>query len=110
MECIKNKNKNRKQEWITQKIMNLMVERLKQKTNALNYKQINKIVKSKCREAKEEWMRAKCQEIEQLQRRCAAFNVYKNVKEMAGRHRRQQDTFLRNNTEIILGTEDKEAS
>lgn len=99
---------DKKQEWMTQEIINLMDERRKHKTNPTVYKQINKIIRKKCREAKENWMAAKCQEIEQLQVKYDTFNVHKKVKEMTGRHRKRQETVLRdNNNEIILGKENK---
>lgn len=47
------------------------------KQNSREYQQINKIVKKKCREAKENWMLTNCQGIEQLQYRYDTFHVHK---------------------------------
>ncbi|XP_044750612.1 uncharacterized protein LOC123310952 [Coccinella septempunctata] len=98
---------NKKQEWITEEIIDLMVERRINKTNPTEYKKYNKIIRRKCREAKEKWMSAKCQEIEQLQERYDHFNVHKKIKEMTGKRRKRQETNLRGDNELIVGTEEK---
>lgn len=99
---------NKKQEWMTQEILDLMSERRRNKTRPSQYKNINKIIRKKCREAKEKLMSEKCQEIELLQEKYDTFNIHKNVKEMTGRTRKHQTTTLRDsNNEIILGIEGK---
>ncbi|XP_030747669.1 uncharacterized protein LOC115876118 [Sitophilus oryzae] len=99
---------NKKQEWITQEILDLMDDRRKQKANPIEYKRLNGIIRKKCREEKEIWMSTKCQEIEQLQAKYDTFNVHKKVKEFTHRHRKHQETILRNdNNEIILGVKAK---
>ncbi|XP_030746569.1 uncharacterized protein LOC115875286 [Sitophilus oryzae] len=83
---------NKKQEWMTKEILDLMDDRRKQKANPIEYKRLNGIIRKKCREEKEIWMSTKCQEIEQLQ----------------AKHRKYQETILRNdNNEIILGVKAK---
>ncbi|XP_071637558.1 craniofacial development protein 2-like [Temnothorax longispinosus] len=80
----------RRKEWMTTEILELMTERRVQKPNPRLYKEINKKIRRKCREAKEQWMSEKCKEIEVLLEKHDAFNVHKKVKEMTNRARRHQ--------------------
>ncbi|XP_071574655.1 uncharacterized protein [Temnothorax nylanderi] len=98
----------RKKEWMTTEILELMTERKVQKPNPLLYKEINRKIRRKCREAKEQWMSEKCKEIEVLQEKHDAFNVHKKVKEMTNRAQKHQVLTLRDaNNEIITGVEAK---
>ncbi|XP_071580242.1 uncharacterized protein [Temnothorax nylanderi] len=83
----------RKKEWMTTEILELMTERRIQKPNPLLYKEINRKIRRKCREAKEQWMSEKCKEIEGNDK---------------GNARKHQVLTLRDaNNEIITGVEAK---
>ena len=47
------------QPWITQDILSLMDEKRKWKFNTGKYRELNKEIKKKCRERREEWIFAK---------------------------------------------------
>ena len=55
--------------WITEEILDLMEERraLRNKSEEL-YKELDKRIKCMCIERKEDWLREKCEEMEQLER------------------------------------------
>lgn len=102
------KQDEKKKEWMTTEILNLMEERRKYKNAPLQYKELNKIIRRKCRNAKEEWMSEKCREIELLQEKHDSFNIHKKVKEMTNKRKKQLVGTLRNaDNEILLGIEDK---
>lgn len=93
---------------MTAEILELMAERRIQKLNLLPYKELNRKIQRKCREAKKQWMSGKCKEIKILQEKHDAFNVYKKVKKMTDRVSKHQITILRDtNNEIILRVEAK---
>lgn len=74
----------------------------------LAYKELNKIVRRKCREAKESWMSEKCKEIEDFQRKHDIFKIHKKIKEMTNKFKKHRQTVLRDSdNEIIVGVEDK---
>ena len=102
-------NNKKKQNWMTDEILELMNERRKYKTtDHIQYKTLNKDIRRKCREAREMWMSDKCKEIEILQEKHDSFNLHKKVKELSGLQRKRYGQILRNdNNEIILGVEDK---
>lgn len=99
---------NRKQEWMTSEILELMAERRKQKNNLPKYKTINNFIRRKCRDATETWLSEKCTEIENLQKKHDTFNVHKKIKEMTGLSKKATVSVLRDSkNEIITGIEYK---
>lgn len=83
-------------------------QKKERKDHAAKYCELNRSIRNKCREAKELWFSKKCKEIEALQEKYDTFNLHKKVKEITGKHRKQQSTILRSaNNEIILGVEAK---
>lgn len=75
---LKNTNYTEKQEWTTTDILELLGETRKWKRNQeTKYKLLDKIIRKKCRAAKEEWMSDKCKEIELLQDQYNSFIVPK---------------------------------
>lgn len=61
-----------KQKWMIDEILNFMNERREKKRKSEEYNEIDKRIKSMCKEAKIEWWDAKCKDIERLEklRRC----------------------------------------
>lgn len=82
-------NRN-KQDWMIPEILALIAERRKEKASPAKYKELNRNIRNKCREAKELWLSEKCKEIEALQEKHDTCNVHKKVKEMTGRNSNQQ--------------------
>lgn len=99
---------NSKKEWMTPEILELMNERRTHKANPTLYAELNKRIRRKCRDAKEQWMSEKCSEIETLQEKYDTFNLHKKVKEMANCNKKRPTAILRDqNNDIILGVENK---
>ena len=59
----------RKQKWMTDEIIELMTERRKYKRDSRKYKETEKKIRMKCKEAKENFMNDQCEELESLQKR-----------------------------------------
>ncbi|KAF2899336.1 hypothetical protein ILUMI_06841 [Ignelater luminosus] len=72
-------------EWMKGSILELMKKMRKYKAKDGNrYKQIHSAVRRRIRDAKEEWMKSRCEEIEKLQKLHDSFNIHKNFKETTG--------------------------
>ena len=78
----KKKNATHKS-WMNKEILDLMKERQKLKHKATQYKDINKEIKKKCNEAKEEWLKEQCKEIEQNQNKDSKY-MHNKIKEVSG--------------------------
>jgi hypothetical protein len=70
--------------WMTQDILDLMEQRRKMKNYPDKYKEINKHIKKRIKEAKEEWIKEQCEEMETYEKKYDAFNMHKKVKEITG--------------------------
>ena len=61
--------KRRRQSWMTEEILDFMEQRRRMKSQSIDrYKDLDRLVKTMCKEKKEEWLRERCQEMEQLER------------------------------------------
>lgn len=101
-------NPVKKQKWMTDNILGTMEKRRLAKGNESEYKQLNRLVRKQCREAKEEYWSLKCAEIEELQQKYDSFNLHKKIKEVAGRDRRLGvGTLHDEDGKIIIGLEEK---
>lgn len=98
-----------KKEWITDEILKLMDKRRSFKGKSdQQYKEIQRILRTKIRKAKEDHYKRKCEEIEELQAKHDNFNIHKKVKEMAGTSRQKRLNILYdNNGKIITEVEQK---
>lgn len=77
-----NKKKNK---WMTDEILELIDKRRTFKNkNEERYKDTNKIIRRKIKQAKEDWLDKKCSEIEELDRKHDTMNLHKKVKEGTG--------------------------
>ncbi|XP_048483641.1 craniofacial development protein 2-like [Plutella xylostella] len=75
----------KKKEWITDEIMDLMIQRREVKhTDPAKYRLIHRLIGRKCIEAKENWINDRCTEVESLQARHDSFNMYKKINEILG--------------------------
>lgn len=95
---------------MTDEILLLMNERRKHKnkTDSNIYEDIQRLIRSKIRIAKNEWLHRKCSEIEQLQNQHADFKLHKKLKESAGIYKKIRPTItVNNNNQIVLETKEK---
>ena len=69
---------------MTEEILELMNIRKKVKNNPAEYRMLNKQIQKKCREAKESWIRSKCNEIERKDKHNATKQMYADIKELTG--------------------------
>ncbi|XP_030767667.1 uncharacterized protein LOC115891355 [Sitophilus oryzae] len=87
------KNEKKKNEWMTDEIIELMRLRREAKTTENNrYKSIHREIQKKVKETKEHWLNEKCTEIEQLQKVHDSFNIHKKVKEITGNYKKRNTT------------------
>lgn len=88
-ETLPKKQKVAKQSWMTEDILQLMKERKRYKNrDNIKYKEIDADVRRKCIKAKEKWMEAQCEEIEELNRRHNSKGLHRKVKEVVGNHKK----------------------
>ncbi|XP_047494947.1 uncharacterized protein LOC125043038 [Penaeus chinensis] len=84
-EVIPKREKTSRRKWMTKEIMELMKKRQTiVKRNSEEYKQLDREIKIKCQEAKEAWVNAKCEEIEQSKNTDPA-SMHKQIKDLAGK-------------------------
>lgn len=102
-------SKHKKEDWMTDGILELMDERRRCKSNNnIRYKQLQIQIRRKIREAKETYFSDKCKEIEDLQNKYDNFNLNKKVKELAGMNKRNTSNILLDKEgNIIMETEQK---
>ena len=80
--------KKRKEDkmWMTEDILEMMKER-REKKGTSEYKQIDKTIKKRCKERKEEWYNSLCKEVEDLEKSHKMREMHKKVKEITDRKR-----------------------
>ena len=78
-EVLPKRKKKAKQHWMTQEILDLMETR-KSKKGTSEYQAIHNTIKDKCRKAKEEWAKGKCQKIEHLSRNHQTKEMFEEIK------------------------------
>ena len=83
MEVIGKKRREKKQQWMTEDILDLMEERRTKKDSLsrLEYRNLTGEIQRKCRKAKDDYYNSKCTEIEQLDM-CHSNKKYQKIKEM----------------------------
>ena len=73
-----------KQKWMTEDILKMMDKRRQVKCHNENYEAIHKEIRNKCDEAKENWIKEKCKEIE-LHQKSTPKVMYRNIEEIIGK-------------------------
>lgn len=92
-----------RRKWMNDEILVLMDERRKYKNkDDIKYKNIQKIIRSKIRMAKNEWLKQECTEIEELQKKNDGFNLHKKLKATAEMHRGKKSSILVDETNQIV--------
>ena len=78
-----------KQKWMTTDILEMMEERKSAKDKP-DYVRLNKEIQRKCREAKENWISRKCNDIEESDRNNGTKKLHADIKELCGTQRKSQ--------------------
>ena len=83
-ECVPQKERRSKNKWMTQEILSMMTDRQKIKNrDSQEYRDADKLIKKKCREAKETWLDRECKEIED--QFGVSHKLYQKFNEISGR-------------------------
>ena len=101
-ELIPREPQGRRQAWMTEGILELMEERRKFKNRSEDrYKELDRLIKRMCTERKEEWLQAKCDELEHLERMDSRLLAEK-IREITGKKRPARNTIIKDGDGIIL--------
>lgn len=87
------KAKMKNKEWMADEILQMMDQRRFMK-NKEKYKELDRKIKKEVRAAKEEWMKGKCKEIEELQDKHDHANVYRRIREVTDKRKQKITAFL----------------
>ena len=83
-ETIPKKTKQSKNKWMTEEILRMMRRRQAiPQRNSDEYKQLHREIRKKCREAKEEWLKNECAEIEKG-KETDSKAMHKRIKDLTG--------------------------
>ncbi|KAK9879437.1 hypothetical protein WA026_006507 [Henosepilachna vigintioctopunctata] len=93
--------------WMTKEILNRMEDRriAKLENNDIKYKQINKDIRNKIRQAKEQWLTEQCHEAERLHEMHDSFNFHRKFKEITSCYNKRNVSSIRHNNKIITDNE-----
>uniref|UniRef100_A0A8D9EQ38 Craniofacial development protein 2 n=1 Tax=Cacopsylla melanoneura TaxID=428564 RepID=A0A8D9EQ38_9HEMI len=100
----------KRKSWMTSEILELMELRRKEKDNPTTYKELQKTIRRKIREAKEKEKQEQCDEIEFYQSRYDDFNLHRKVKEITGRLRKKKWGKLMDDEGSLVVTKDEQKS
>ena len=101
---LRKKENNTKNEWMTPSILKLMEERRKHKgTN--RYHEIDKEIKQKCNEEKENWLDRKCHDIEVLSRE-NRNQMHSEIKQFTRKHTRSGGCIKDRKGNVLFEAED----
>ncbi|KAI5718027.1 hypothetical protein M8J77_015079 [Diaphorina citri] len=102
------RSRMKKQKWMTEDILILMEKRRANRQNPIEYKNIQREIRTKIRQAKTEWHAQQCLEIEGYGLIHDSFNQHKKIKEITGRKKaRTSGILLNENQELILSINDR---
>uniref|UniRef100_A0A8D8Q762 Craniofacial development protein 2 n=1 Tax=Cacopsylla melanoneura TaxID=428564 RepID=A0A8D8Q762_9HEMI len=98
---------NKDKSWMTEEIKHLMEERRIHKNNQPIYREKDRELQRKIREAKQKEIDEKCRDIEILQERYDEFNVHKKVREITGRFKKKVvGKLLNDKGELLVDKDD----
>ena len=99
---ITRERKRRRQSWMTEEILDFMEQRRRMKSQSIDrYKDLDRLVKTMCKERKEEWLRERCQEMEQLERVDLRLMAEK-IREITGQKSTTRSTIVKDRNGNIL--------
>ena len=88
-------NREPNRPWMTEDILRLMdCRRMKKGVDLDEYKNLNRTIHRKCRQARDEWMDERCAEVEDLEKRDQAI-MYSKVKEVIGKKNYNRNIAIR---------------
>lgn len=97
------KRREAKKEWMTTEILDLMKDRKSYKDkDDVKYHELERVIKTKCNEAKEAWMEEQCEMIESMEECHNYSGVSKKVNELTGRKRRNHHGCIKNKSGDVL--------
>lgn len=108
-DTIGRKKQEKRKEWITPEILELMERRrtIKNK-NPNTYKRINQEIENKIKLAKEKWLQENCEEIERLEAMHDDLNLHRKIKMMTGTMKKKNNINITNeHNKLILDIEEK---
>lgn len=101
-ELIPREPQGRRQQWMTQDILELMEERRKFRNRTDNrYRELDRLIKRLCIERKEEWLQEKCDELEVLERIDSKLLAEK-IRDITGKKRPARSTVIKDENGNIL--------
>jgi len=77
--------RRKKNDWMTEEILDLMDERRKKKRGSKDYVDVEKLIRDKCKQAKEEWYENRCKEIEEDMKNHNVRDFHTKVKKLTDR-------------------------
>ena len=91
-----------RQQWITEEILQMMENRRRIKnTSTEAYKELDRQIKRKCLERKEEWLKSQCEEMERLERIDSRLTAEK-IRELTGRKRAARSSMIKDRNGNML--------
>ncbi|KAI5732155.1 hypothetical protein M8J77_022354 [Diaphorina citri] len=103
---IEKRERSKKQQWMTSEILGLMEKRRHLKQNKVAYKEAQKEIRRKIRQAKEEWHAQQCTELEGYDILHDSFNQHKMIRKMVKSKKGNSNGILMNEDNILLLSED----
>ena len=99
---IPKEGRRRDKPWMTEEILNLMDERRMVKNISIErYHELDRVIKRKCREKREEWLNRMCREIEINEKRDSR-EMAKQIREISGKRRTARSTVIKDRHGNIL--------
>ena len=105
---IPKERRKRKKSWITDKILDLMDDRIRLMTMAeVRYRELDRRIQRSCRVEKEERLNARCKDIEESEK-VDSRAMATQIRELSGKKRMARSTVIKDkNGEILILTERK---
>jgi len=102
-EVLPKRQRNVKNDWMTDDILHLMQERKAAKhRNTVLYNKLDHQIRSKCNEAKEQWMQGQCEIIEEMQANHQYAAMHKKIKDVTGNVNRRKANCIKNKKGDVL--------
>ena len=84
--------KKKEEDWMTDKIKDLLRRRKKEEHQSPKYREIEKEIRKECREAKEKWFNERCDEIMELEKNHNSRELHRRVKDLTGKNKKSTDS------------------
>ena len=106
-EVIPNVKRKSRNKWMTAEILNLMDKRREVKDEDEDrYKELDKLIKKKCKKAKEDWLQQQCLEIQKLKNRDTP-TMYEKINMLSGKYKKRNNWAVKDkNGKLLINEED----